>query len=279
MTSRSDDGARPVDPVSPVAPWLGGKARLAKRLCAMIEAAPHRLYAEPFVGMGGVFFRRDFQPPVEVINDKSGEVVNLFRILQQHYPSFINELKFSLTGRATFERLKKTPPESLTDLERAARFLYLQRLSYGGRVSGQNFSVKRQRGASFNLSTLEPMLADVHERLSGVVIECLDWKDFIDRYDTDETLFFLDPPYFGIEGYYGPGLFDRADYEIMADRLAALKGAFILTLNDTPDVRRIFRRFAVEAIEFRYSVGRADNQKGREVIITPRRDGRKTGPR
>ena len=62
----------------------------------------------------------------------------------------------------------------------------------------------------------------------------------------------------------------------MADRLAGLKGAFILTLNDTPDMRRIFRRFAVEAIEFRYSVGRADNQKGREVIITPRQGGGRT---
>ena len=63
MTAIPDDGPRPVDPVSPVAPWLSGKARLAKRLCEMINAAPHRFYAEPFVGMCGVFFRRDFQPP------------------------------------------------------------------------------------------------------------------------------------------------------------------------------------------------------------------------
>ena len=63
MTAIPDDGARPVDPVSPVAPWLGGKVRLAKRLCEMINAAPHRLYAEPFVGMGGVSFRRAFRPP------------------------------------------------------------------------------------------------------------------------------------------------------------------------------------------------------------------------
>ena len=70
MTAIPDYGPRPVDPVAPVAPWLGGKSRLAKRLCAMIEAVPHRLYAEPFVGMGGVFFRRTFQRPVEVINDK-----------------------------------------------------------------------------------------------------------------------------------------------------------------------------------------------------------------
>lgn len=272
MTDNQTYGPRPVAPVPPVAPWLGGKARLAKRLCAMIDETPHRLYAEPFVGMGGVFFRRQVQPPVEVINDRSGDVANLFRILQRHYPSFISELKFSLTGRATFERLKNTAPETLTDLERAARFLYLQRTSYGGRVTGQAFSVKRQRGGSFNLSTLEPMLADVHERLSGVVIECLDWAAFVDRYDTDKTLFFLDPPYYGIEGYYGRGLFERGDYEVMADRLAALKGAFILTLNDTPEVRRIFKKFRVEGVEFRYSVAPSTTgQKGREVLITPRR--------
>ena len=272
MKSNPSDGPRPVAPVVPVALWVGGKARLAKRLCAMIDDIPHRLYAEPFVGMGGVFFRRAVAAPVEVINDKSGDVANLFRILQRHYASFIGELKFSLTGRATFERLKNTAPDTLTDLERAARFLYLQRTSYGGRVTSQNFSVKRQRGGSFNLSTLEPMLADVHERLSGVVIECLDWADFVSRYDTQETLFFIDPPYYGIEGYYGRGLFGRGDYELMAERLAALKGTFILTLNDTPEVRRMFKAFRIEGVEFRYSVApSATGQKGREVLITPRR--------
>ena len=93
----------PVQPARPVAGYIGGKRALAARIIERIERAPHRTYAEPFVGMGGVFFRRRFQPPAEVINDRNGEVANLFRILQRHYPQFMDTLRFQLSGRRTAE--------------------------------------------------------------------------------------------------------------------------------------------------------------------------------
>ena len=117
----------PVEPVNPPAPYLGGKRFLASTIIARIGEVDHGLYAEPFVGMGGVFFRRDRRPDAEVINDRNGDVVNLFRILQRHYAAFMDHLKFQLTSRREFERLSRTDPATLTDLERAARFLYLQR--------------------------------------------------------------------------------------------------------------------------------------------------------
>lgn len=82
----------------------------------------------------------------------------------------------------------------LTDLERAARFLYLQRLAFGGKVTGQNFGVDMTGPSRFNLNRLGPVLEDVHERLAGVTIENLDWRGFIDRYDRAGTLFYLDRP-------------------------------------------------------------------------------------
>lgn len=114
---------REVAPVSPAAGWIGGKKQLAKRLCALIEAEPHRVYAEPFVGMGGVFFRRRRAARVEAINDADRDVANFFRILQRHYPQLMDTLKWQVASRADFERLAAQPPELLTDLERAARFL------------------------------------------------------------------------------------------------------------------------------------------------------------
>lgn len=71
----------PVQPVSPAAPYLGGKRMLAPLITRRIAEVPHTTYVEPFVGMGGIFFRRDRRPEAEVINDRNGEVVNLFRIL------------------------------------------------------------------------------------------------------------------------------------------------------------------------------------------------------
>ncbi|MDT8856481.1 DNA adenine methylase [Paracoccaceae bacterium Fryx2] len=206
----------PVEPVLPVAPWLGGKRNLAKRICAQLDAIPCTTYAEPFVGMGGIFLRRSARPRAEVIDDRGRDVANLFRILQRHYPQFLDTLRFQLTTRVEFNRLVDTNPETLTDLERAARFLYLQRTAFGGKISGRNFGVAKDRPGRFNLTTLEPMLEDLHSRLSGVVIECLDWSDFIRRYDGPGTLFFLDPPYWGCETDYGKAMFARDDFARMS---------------------------------------------------------------
>jgi len=112
-----------VRPVQPVAPWLGGKKILARRIAERISAVPHTRYVEPFIGMGGVFFRRAEKPKLEVINDVNRDVVTLFRILQRHYQQLLDVLKFQLYSRADFERLRATPADQLTDLERAARFL------------------------------------------------------------------------------------------------------------------------------------------------------------
>lgn len=259
-----------VDPVAPVAPWLGGKRGLAKRICGMIDQLSCDTYAEPFVGMGGIFLRRARRPKSEVINDFGRDVANLFRILQRHYPQFLEMLRFQLTTRAEFDRLVATDPTTLTDLERAARFLYLQRTAFGGKVSGRNFGVSRDRPARFNLTTLEPMLEDLHARLSAVVIECLDFEQFIKRYDSPGTLFYLDPPYFGSEGDYGAALFSRADFERLAGVLATLQGRFILSLNDRPEVRLIFQAFALIPVATTYSIGQKGASRAEELIITSR---------
>ncbi len=138
---------QPVAPVSPAAPYIGGKRVLSKVIIRRINATPHDGYAEPFVGMGGIFLRRTMQPRMEAINDISGDVANLFRILQRHYPQFMETLRFQITSRREYERLVKVDPSTLTDLERAARFLYLQRLAFGGKVSGRNFGVVKAGGA------------------------------------------------------------------------------------------------------------------------------------
>lgn len=241
-------------PVAPVAPWLGGKRNLAKRICAILDATPCVTYAEPFVGMGGIFLRRSARPRAEVVNDYGRDIANLFRILQRHYPQFLEVLRFGLTTRAEFERLVATDPATLTDLERAARFLYLQRTAFGGKVSSRHFGVCRERPARFNLTALEPMLEDLHSRLSGVVIECLDWAAFIPRYDSDATLFYLDPPYWGCEGDYGKDLFSRDQFRQMAAVLGGIKGRFLLSLNDLPEVRTTFADFHLTPVSTTYSV-------------------------
>lgn len=255
--------------VQPPAAYIGGKRKLAKTICRAIDRIPHQCYGEVFMGMGGVFLRRTRTPQAEFINDWSEDVATLFRILQRHYVAFLDMLRFQLSTRAGFERLLKVDPSTQTDLERAARFLYLQRLAFGGKVSGRSFGVDPYGSSGFNLTTLAPQLEAIHERLASVTIERLTWDVFIARYDTAETLFYLDPPYFGCEGDYGKGLFTRLQFVPMAEQMAAIEGRFLLSLNDHPEVRRIFAGFAMVELEVTYSVGGGDKtQHTRELLIS-----------
>lgn len=263
----SEVAYRNVEPARPAAGYIGGKKQLAKAIIARIDRIPHQTYAEPFVGMGGVFFRRRRAPRGEVINDLNGDVATFFRILQRHYVPFLETLRWQMTGRREFERLARTDPTTLTDLERAARFLYLQRTAFGGKVAGRNFGVDPLRGR-FNLTALQPMLEELHERLAGVVVECLPWAEFVRRYDRPGTLFFLDPPYWGSERDYGAGLFSRDDYARMAEVLSRLQGRFILSINDVPAIRRTFAGFRLSPVRLTYTVSRSARRPARELIIT-----------
>lgn len=259
----------PVAPVRPLAPYIGGKRNLARRLVQRINAVPHQTYAEVFVGMGGVFLRRDRRPKGEVINDWSEDVATFFRVVQHHYVPFLDMLRFQITSRAGFEKLLAMNPASLTDMQRSARFLYLQRLAFGGKVNGRGFGVVLGSGARFDVTKIAPMIEAVHERLAGVIIERLPWQEFIARYDRPGTLFYLDPPYYGCETDYGRDMFRREEFEVMADMLRTIRGRFILSLNDHPEVRRLFDGFAIEEAKVRYQVGGMDNSKlAGEVIIS-----------
>jgi DNA adenine methylase len=194
-------------------------------------------------------------------------MTNLFHILQRHYPQFMDTLKFQITSRREFERLKSCDPNTLTDLERAARFLYLQRLAFGGKASGQNFGVDYERGSRFNLTKLAPLLEDVHERLAGVTIENLDWLAFIDRYDRPGTLFYLDPPYWGCEDDYGKLLFDRSQFAAIAERLGRIKGHFILSINDVAEIRSIFCGYELIGTKLNYTVNGGKGVPARELIV------------
>lgn len=258
----------PVAPVMPPAPYLGGKRVLAQRIIARLRSLPHDTYVEPFVGMGGVFLRRPWRSRVEVANDISREVATLFRVLQRHYVPLMDLLRWQVTSRSEFERLVAAVPDTLTDLERAARFLYLQRTAFGGKVAGQTFGTSVTDGARFNVLKLAQTLEAVHERLAGVVLECLPYAELVRRYDRPGTLFYCDPPYWGCERDYGDGVFEQADFERLAELLRSVRGRWVLSLNDRREVRRIFEGCEIEEVAVTYTIGRGQASRAGELIIS-----------
>lgn len=249
--------------MTPIIPWLGGKRRLADRIFPYFPA--HTCYVEPFAGAAALFFLRPNPAEVEVLNDINGELVNLYRVVQHHLEEFVRQFKWALSSRQVFKWQQETCPETLTDIQRAARFYYLQQSAFGGRVDGQSYGTATTSPPGLNLLRIEETLSAAHLRLSGVYIEHLPWQECIRRYDRPHTLFYLDPPYWQTEGY-GVG-FGFEQYEELAEMLQAIKGKAIVSLNDHPDIRRVFRAYPIESTGIRYTVGGGKGTERREILI------------
>src|SRR5580704_16097730 len=117
--------------------YIGGKTRLASRIIDRIPE--HLAYVEPFAGGAQVLFHK--QPSkVEVLNDLDGELVNFYRVCQQHYEELIRYFRFVVRSRTWHALLKATDPKTLTDVQRAARYMYVLKNSYAGLVRKLDYS-------------------------------------------------------------------------------------------------------------------------------------------
>lgn len=249
--------------VNPVIPWIGGKRRLAKHILPLFPE--HECYVEPYCGAAALYFLKK-QTHVEVLNDINGELVNMYRVLKHHLDEFVRQFRWSLTSREMYRWLKMTPVEILTDIQRAARFYYLQKQSFGGKVANQNFGTATTTPPRLNLLRIEEELSQAHLRLSRTYIEHLAWQECVRKYDREYTLFYCDPPYLGTEGYgveFGP-----EQYTQLASLARTIKGKMIVSVNDIPEMRKTFNGLTMQSVAINYTVG---GVKGRtqqaELII------------
>lgn len=257
-----------VEPLLGLAPWLGGKTRLMSEIGKRIDRIPHVCYAEPFLGLGAAFFGRSKRPKVEVVNDINGEVVNLFRVVRHHPRTLIDEVRHQPFSRAEFQRALRTDPAMLTDVQRASRFLFMQRARYRGAVNSKAFTAYVESSRQMSIDAVRRRLFQASGRLSKVTIENLPYQDFMRRYDRPATLFYLDPPYWGCEHYYGKDAFSPADFETLATLAKGLKGAFVMSINDVPEIRALFRGCKIETIQHSYSRQKMSRLAVTELLIS-----------
>jgi DNA adenine methylase len=249
---------------SPLA-WLGGKSQLADRI---VDRMPtHTTYCEVFAGAAWVLFKKP-ESKVEIINDINRELVTLYRCVKYHLPELVQQFRWMLVARDEFDRFMKTPAETLTDIQRSARFFFLAKTSFGAKVCKPTFGIAASGPPRLNLLRIEEDLSEAHLRLARVFIECKPYADVVKRFDRPGTLFYVDPPYWGNERDYGDGLFGREDFARLAELLDGIKGKFILSLNDVPGVRDTFANFKTERVPTRYSINSKANQAVGEVLIT-----------
>lgn len=224
-------------------PYKGGKYFLASTIVSRIPR--HRIYGEPFFGSGQIFFRKS-RSPIEVVNDRDSELVTFFRVCQRHYQELLRCLEFTVISRKQYLDFLATPPDSLTDIQRACRFLYLQRLGYGGLVTGQHYIHRTRVSSRFDSQTLSSVIKGIHHRFDGVQIECQSYEQILSKFDHPDSFFYLDPPYY--ERTFYKFNFEHTDFVTLARLLKQLRGRFLLSLNDLPEVRTIFSSFHIEQV-------------------------------
>jgi DNA adenine methylase len=248
--------------IGPLA-YLGGKNRLARKIISLIPE--HTTYCEPFSGGAQVFFHKE-PSKVEILNDLNEDIFNFLRVCQLHHEELIRYLRFTVVSRRWFELFEKTAPETLTDIQRAARFFYLQKNCYGGLVVRRNFIVSVQDRANYNPEAIPELLARTHERLLHVELECLPYQEVLKRHDRPLTFFYLDPPYFGLKHYKFN--FEENDFIELARQLKSVKGKFLLSLNDVPEIRTIFAGFNFRPLTLAYSSQSKAGRRYGELFIS-----------
>jgi len=251
----------------PILRWQGGKSRLLKHILPLIP--PHDCYCEPFFGGGAVLFAKE-RASVEVINDLNDNLVALYRNLQFHLPALLNELEFLFASRQNLYDFVQQP--GLTELQRAARFLLVNRTSFGGGMSSFGVAKTKGGGVGFDHAKIAELIGAAHRRLEGVVVENLPYDRCLRNYDSKDTLHFMDPPYENATNRAYQG-WDEKQLTTFRREVGKLKGKWIVTLNDSPLTRELFSGCnLIPIVSENRAVNRrthADKKFG-EIIITPK---------
>ncbi len=242
-------------------PWVGGKRLLRSHIISQIPE--HTCYAEPFVGGAWVFWGKE-PSRVEAINDINNDLVNLYRQIQTDPEEFYEKLWWLLNARSEYYRIleiMKDKPEDLSDLDRAVYYFFVIKHAFGGRFgSGYAFSkTQPPRGVIKH----ESLLA-LSNRLASAHIENLPYNRFIKNYDSAKTFFYCDPPYTMTDGkvdFYQHN-FTEGQHTELRDKLAGIEGKFLLSYDDSPLIRDLYKGFKIEKTKpIQYTL----NQNKRQV--------------
>lgn len=254
--------------------WVGGKSRLRKPIIDLLP--PHTCYVEPFAGAAWVLFGK---PPsdVEVLNDIDQELVTFFRLVKEKPEELIASFEWELVSRAEFKRLASLDPKGLTDVERAHRFYYLIMAGWGGELNYPRFQTSITDGGHGNrligaLETLQERLRPIHERLRTVIIENLDWRECVDRYDRPGTVMYLDPPYPENGANYAHNMREWDQHRALAERLKRTRCKWILSSYDIPQMHDLFAQHFMISVQSASGmrVKKHDTSRvlNRELLIT-----------
>ena len=242
--------------------WIGGKKSLRELIVTLFPLYYER-YIEVFGGGGWVLFHKLPGNDFEVYNDFNGLLVNLYRCVREKPQELMAALAYCLNSRADFELVKNALARDspASDVQKAAWVYQLIRYSYASGLTSYG-------SQPHDIRSNFPLIEQAHRRLAKVVIENKDFEKLIGQYDRPVSFFYADPPYWKLAGY---GVeFGIEHYEELAELMQTCQGKIMLSINDHPDIRAIYKDFNIDETKLSYTVGRntKSREKKQELIIT-----------
>ncbi len=186
--------------LKPPIPYFGGKQRMAGKLMPLFPE--HHTYVEAFGGAGSLLFAKP-SSPVEVYNDIDSDLVNFMRVLRDRdgmFPDFYNRACLSPYSRKEWEFCRDHLNDDSDPVERARRYFVIARFSFSGLVGGSfGIDMTGSKGAMVQKASAYQgvigILPRLSERMTSVLVENKDFRNLICLYDSEQTFFYLDPPY------------------------------------------------------------------------------------
>lgn len=247
-----------------VIPYFGGKHAQAPWIISHFRY--HKCYLELFGGGGSVLIQK-CPSRVEVYNDIDSNLVNFLLVLRSNKERLFEEIDSLPVSRSLYDKWKwEALPED--EFERAVRWWYLARNGYGGvqrhKTGWKHSKVRNGANSYYNACELALSMA---ERIRNVQIECLDFRECFQIYDSPKTLSYVDPPYRGYEIYY-EGNFADNDHVELAKILNAAKGDVIVSYYQDEFIDSLYKNWYKISKSFLKARLYANNKRpqGREVL-------------
>ncbi|MFC6645466.1 DNA adenine methylase [Granulicella cerasi] len=245
--------------------WPGGKRALVPTLLKLLPS-DHSLYCEVFAGSAKLLFAKE-PSRREVINDLNGDVTNFFRVVKHAGCELAERLEAECIHSGRFRELREAAPPSC-EIDRALRFAYLTWYSFSAK--GEHFASNKIGGKQLrSLASIRITLQRVAERLASVQIEQRDFIEILQRFDSRDTLFYLDPPYvdFGSNGRYEALTVEQRS--ALFSTIAQLKGRALVSFDDHAEIRNLAKQHGLQmrSAAMRYSLGGGHRAKDAPELL------------
>jgi len=250
-----------------VFPFPGGKSKLAGWI---LEQVPeHECFVEAFGGAAGVLANKDPETSsVEVYNDLDEDLVHFFEVLRDEPDELVEWLSAVPYSRAVHSEWANAYYRGyrpVDDVERAGRFFYLRYAQWGSGYADYNgFATSKVSSRAVSFANKIDRLRAFADRFQAVVLEQLHWRELVEKYDSEETVFYFDPPYVGVEGYYPVSEIDHAEF---VGVLGELEGKWLCSYQELPEGMDQFRVLGRDERNFMNSGTSGSANETREHLV------------